>query len=63
MDKFFKVIVQNGESTKVLFVSHVYDVECLVDNLRFGESLHVDVLYVTDVTRETADSVLHDVKD
>lgn len=60
MDKVFKVMLQSGDVTKVYFVSHVYDVELIVDNLRSGEILHVDVLYVTDFTRDNVESILRD---
>lgn len=60
MDKVFKVMLQSGDVTKVYFVSHVYDVELIVDSLRLGEILHVDVLYLTDFSRENVDSILHD---
>lgn len=60
MDKFFKVIVQVGDVTKVYYVGHVYDVECIVDNLRPDEILHVHTLPLTDVSRDNADSLLHD---
>lgn len=60
MDKFFKVMLQSGDVTKVYFVSHVYDVNLIVDNLRSGEILHVDVLYLTDFSRDNVESILHD---
>lgn len=60
MDKFFKVMLQSGDVTKVYFVSHVFGVELIADNLRSGEILHVDVLYLTDFTMDNVDSILHD---
>lgn len=60
MDKVFKVMLQSGDVTKVYFVGHLYDVELIVDSLRPGEILHVDVLYLTDFSSENVDSILHD---
>lgn len=53
-------MVQIESCIKDYFVGHVYDVECMVDNLRPGELLIVSPLCPTDVSRDNADSVLHD---
>lgn len=60
MDKVFKVMVRTEDVTKVFYVNHIYDVQCLIENLRSDEIANVSVLHLTDVSRDNADKLLHD---
>lgn len=59
MDKVFKVMVRTEDFTKVFYVNHIYDVQCLISNLRSDEIANVSVLHLTDVTSDNVDSLLH----
>lgn len=52
-------MVRTEDVTKVFYVSHIYDVQCLLENLRSDEIANVSVLHLTDVTSDNADSLLH----
>lgn len=52
-------MVRTEDFTKVFYVNHIYDVQCLLVNLCPDEIANVSVLHLTDVTTDNADSLLH----